>query len=184
MVHERNRHQRRRRWVHVDQRVTPLERTDKRVSMLERQPRMTLGELTYAKLREAILTTQIEPGTLISENELSAIIGVSRTPIREAIRRLAEDRVVDVTPSAPSTHNSCARSSRNIRGGFDRRLYGAGLRGEPQRVEHRCDFIVIAIVMRRKPDGIISHTTFYASSIQAFEQGIRGRIGIFEQNDA
>lgn len=71
----------------------------KSVTMLERQPRMTLGELAYAKLREAILTTKIHPGTLISENELSAVIGVSRTPIREAIRRLSEDRLVEVTPN-------------------------------------------------------------------------------------
>lgn len=60
--------------------------------------RVTLGELAYKNLRDAILTTRILPGTPISENELSAAIGVSRTPIREAIRRLSEERLVDVTP--------------------------------------------------------------------------------------
>ena len=59
---------------------------------------MTLGELAYASLREAILTTRLLPGASISENELSARIGVSRTPVREAIRRLVEDRLVEVTP--------------------------------------------------------------------------------------
>lgn len=61
-------------------------------------PRVTLGELAYGRLREAILTTRLLPGTPISENELSAAIGVSRTPIREAIRRLSEERLVEVTP--------------------------------------------------------------------------------------
>jgi DNA-binding GntR family transcriptional regulator len=65
---------------------------------LSAPPRMTLGELAYANLREAILTTRLLPGTTISENELSAAIGISRTPIREAIRRLSEERLVEVTP--------------------------------------------------------------------------------------
>jgi DNA-binding GntR family transcriptional regulator len=68
------------------------------VAGISAPPRMTLGELAYGNLREAILTTKLLPGTPISENELSAAIGISRTPIREAIRRLAEERLVDVTP--------------------------------------------------------------------------------------
>lgn len=95
------------------------------VSMLERQPRMTLGELAYAKLREAILTTQIKPGTLISENELSAVIGVSRTPIREAIRRLAEERLVDVTPNQ-GTFVSRINRNRAVQAIFVRRTIECG----------------------------------------------------------
>jgi DNA-binding GntR family transcriptional regulator len=60
--------------------------------------RATLGEVAYAKLREAIVTTSLLPGTLISENELSAVTAMSRTPLREAIRRLAEEGLVEVSP--------------------------------------------------------------------------------------
>lgn len=67
------------------------------------KPRVTLGELAYEQLREAILTTKLRPGTPISENELSAAIGVSRTPIREAIRRLAEERLVELTSQYGTT---------------------------------------------------------------------------------
>jgi len=67
------------------------------------KPRVTLGELAYSQLREAILTTRLRPGTPISENELSAAIGVSRTPIREAIRRLAEERLVELTSQYGTT---------------------------------------------------------------------------------
>lgn len=67
------------------------------------KPRVTLGELAYDQLREAILTTRLRPGTPISENELSAAIGVSRTPIREAIRRLAEERLVELTSQHGTT---------------------------------------------------------------------------------
>lgn len=68
------------------------------IATLAAPPRTTYGEVAYANLREAILTTRLLPGTPISENDLSAAIGVSRTPIREAIRRLVEDRLVEVTP--------------------------------------------------------------------------------------
>ena len=61
------------------------------------KPRVTLGELAYEQLSEAILTTRLKPGTPISENELASAIGMSRTPIREAIRRLAEERLVELT---------------------------------------------------------------------------------------
>lgn len=62
------------------------------------RPRITLGELAHARLREAILSTRLRPGMPISENELAEAIGVSRTPVREAIRRLVEERLVEVTP--------------------------------------------------------------------------------------
>jgi DNA-binding GntR family transcriptional regulator len=52
----------------------------------------------YAVLRDAIVTASIEPGRQISENELAALLGVSRTPIREALQRLREDRLVAIVP--------------------------------------------------------------------------------------
>ncbi len=52
----------------------------------------------YAVLRDAIVTASIEPGRQISENELAARLGVSRTPIREALQRLSEDRLVAIVP--------------------------------------------------------------------------------------
>jgi DNA-binding GntR family transcriptional regulator len=67
------------------------------------KPRVTLGEIAYEKLREAILTARLLPGTPISENELAAAIGVSRTPIREAVRRLAEERLVELTSQFGTT---------------------------------------------------------------------------------
>jgi DNA-binding GntR family transcriptional regulator len=95
------------------------------VSILDRQPRITLGELAYTKLRDAILTTQIKPGTPVSENDLSAVVGVSRTPIREAIRRLAEDRLVDVSPSQ-GTFVSRINRQRAVQAIFVRRTIECG----------------------------------------------------------
>jgi len=52
----------------------------------------------YTALRDAIVAGQLEPGRQISENELAARLGVSRTPIREALQRLREERLVAVVP--------------------------------------------------------------------------------------
>jgi DNA-binding GntR family transcriptional regulator len=52
----------------------------------------------YVALRDAIVSASIEPGRQISENELAARLGVSRTPIREALQRLSEERLVAIVP--------------------------------------------------------------------------------------
>ena len=52
----------------------------------------------YALLREAIVAAELEPGQRLSENELAARLGVSRTPVREALLRLSDDGLVVVVP--------------------------------------------------------------------------------------
>jgi DNA-binding GntR family transcriptional regulator len=55
-------------------------------------------EHVYELLRQAIVSVELEPGQRLSENELALRIGVSRTPIREAIVRLRDDRLVEIVP--------------------------------------------------------------------------------------
>jgi GntR family transcriptional regulator, rspAB operon transcriptional repressor len=50
--------------------------------------RSSLADEAYARLRAAIVHGQLAPGTAIVEQELSAMLNVSRTPIRDAITRL------------------------------------------------------------------------------------------------
>jgi DNA-binding GntR family transcriptional regulator len=52
----------------------------------------------YAALRDAIVRAELAPGAQLSENELAEQLGVSRTPIREALGRLRDDRLVEVVP--------------------------------------------------------------------------------------
>ena len=52
----------------------------------------------YVALRDAIISADLEPGRRLSENELAARLGVSRTPVREALQRLREERLVAVVP--------------------------------------------------------------------------------------
>jgi len=54
----------------------------------------SLEEEVFATLEEEILSGVLKRGTALTENALSARLGVSRTPIRSALARLAEDGLV------------------------------------------------------------------------------------------
>ena len=53
---------------------------------------------TYTALRDAIVSGELHPGRQLSENELAELLGVSRTPVREALVRLRDDRLVEIVP--------------------------------------------------------------------------------------
>jgi len=60
--------------------------------------KLPAAEQVYQGLREAILTCRLEPNEAISENRLCGLFGVSRSPVRTAITRLAEDGLIDIFP--------------------------------------------------------------------------------------
>ena len=56
--------------------------------------RASLVDQTYQKLREDIITMKIPMGTRLNANELQAELGVSSTPIREALNRLRQEELI------------------------------------------------------------------------------------------
>jgi len=62
------------------------------------QSHRPLREIVYEELRNLILTGKIKPGTRMMEIELAEDMGVSRTPIREAIRKLEKEGLVVIEP--------------------------------------------------------------------------------------
>lgn len=60
--------------------------------------RETVGEKAYRLLREALLRGQIPDGTRINELELARAWNISRTPIRDALRRLEAEGLVQAVP--------------------------------------------------------------------------------------
>lgn len=57
---------------------------------------LSLSEQVYAMLRNLILTGAIKPGELIDEKGIAARLNISRTPVREAVKRLSEELLVHV----------------------------------------------------------------------------------------
>jgi DNA-binding GntR family transcriptional regulator len=57
-----------------------------------------MAERAYAELRDRIVTLRLPPGSLLREDELMGEIRIGRTPLREAVKRLALEDLVTVQP--------------------------------------------------------------------------------------
>lgn len=68
--------------------MEPIEATDSRL----------LHDIAYERLKSALKLTPTQPGDLLSESRISKALGISRTPVREAIRHLAQDGLLEVIP--------------------------------------------------------------------------------------
>ncbi len=53
----------------------------------------------YNVIRDAIITMKLAPGETLNEKETCAELGISRTPMREAVLRLAQEGLVNIVPS-------------------------------------------------------------------------------------
>jgi DNA-binding GntR family transcriptional regulator len=62
-----------------------------------------LADRAAAALRDEIRAGRLPPGSRLREEELSANLGLSRTPLREALRRLAEEGLVVIRPYCGAT---------------------------------------------------------------------------------
>ena len=68
----------------------------------ERHYAETARDYARRMLKANIISMELEPGAMVSENELAAQMGLSRTPVREALMDLAQYHVVDVLPQRGS----------------------------------------------------------------------------------
>ncbi|MFK0206199.1 GntR family transcriptional regulator [Agrobacterium sp. NPDC090283] len=73
--------------------------------------RMSVAVQVFDLIRREIMDATLSPGASLSEHALSQRFGVSRTPIREALLRLAEDGLVQIVPQVGTfvTHISLAK---------------------------------------------------------------------------
>ena len=60
--------------------------------------RVRLSDVAFDRLRTAIITGELAPGEKVRDADLSARLGLSRTPVREALARLAEAGLVEAKP--------------------------------------------------------------------------------------
>jgi len=62
-----------------------------------------LRQIAYDRLHEAFRNADLRPGDPLSENRISKALGISRTPVREALQELAKDGLVQVIPGRAIT---------------------------------------------------------------------------------
>ena len=67
-----------------------------------REPRRqaTASAYIYEALRDRIVALALPPGSVLQEKDFAEEFGVSRTPAREALLRLAEEQLVDIYPQS------------------------------------------------------------------------------------
>src|SRR3954451_15866477 len=57
-----------------------------------------VAERAYLELRDRIVTLSLAPGSALREDELMTELGIGRTPLREAVKRLALENLLSVQP--------------------------------------------------------------------------------------
>jgi len=78
--------------------VTPRKSARRKPAGSVAEPGISLTDRAYGHLEELIVTLQLPPGSAVSETALSQRLGIGRTPIREALQRLARERLVTILP--------------------------------------------------------------------------------------
>jgi DNA-binding GntR family transcriptional regulator len=69
-------------------------------SALKPVERLLWRDRAYRMLRDAIVNGELAPGAVIRDGELAEQVGLSRTPVREALARLADEGLVETRPHA------------------------------------------------------------------------------------
>jgi DNA-binding GntR family transcriptional regulator len=64
----------------------------------ESKGNLSQSDEAYSRIRSMILSLELEPGSLINESDLMLSLGFGRTPIREALRSLSSEKLVQVYP--------------------------------------------------------------------------------------
>lgn len=67
-----------------------------RLGVSSSKPAFSAAERAHAEIRAAIIEGRYEPGVMLSESELAAALGVSRTPVRTALARLQDEGWVTI----------------------------------------------------------------------------------------
>lgn len=81
---------------------------------------LDLTEQTYGVLKEKILRGELKPGAQISVPATAVALGVSRTPVNDALKRLANDGLVEIVPRQGTFVTEL--TSRDVTEIFDMRL--------------------------------------------------------------
>lgn len=126
----------------------------------------TSADIAYARIRDGVLDGRYPPGSALREEQLAADLGVSRTPVREALRRLNAEALVEFVA------NHGARVARwspaDIRETFDLRAMLEG---------HAC-----SLAAHRRSDAQLAELQRLADAMSAAHAGATGIERIAERN--
>ncbi|MEU5263727.1 GntR family transcriptional regulator [Amycolatopsis sp. NPDC021455] len=144
----------------------------------------TLADRAYRALRDAISTGELRPGQKVTERGLAERLSVSPTPVREAIRRLEQDgllertgpRTVQVAAFGDTAVQDLAEVEVALRGMVAR---FAARHASPAQLDHldavldEADDLLILVQQRRRAGQDISrHVDRLLDAMQRFNEGV------------
>src|SRR5437867_8525608 len=88
-------------------------KTPPRTGSLASAPHGSRPDQVYARLRDLIVQGSLAPGSRIVETEIASRLGVSRTPVREALQRLQQEGFVMGAPGAQQSRLTVAPLTRD-----------------------------------------------------------------------
>jgi DNA-binding GntR family transcriptional regulator len=139
-------------------------------SRAEKIPRESLGNLAYDKLREAIQSGLYKPGKRIREGDVADWLNMSRTPVREALRRLETEGLLVHEPHrgvviAHLDHQMVMElySMRDVLEGTAARL--AAQHASAVEISALTDMVEAELRMLNDPDRLADHNRRFHSAI-------------------
>jgi DNA-binding GntR family transcriptional regulator len=123
-----------------------------------------LSMRAYLLIEEAIVTLRLDPGTTVTESDLCRLIGLGRTPVREAIQKLAADGLIQIYPRRglviPPISASEMQAVLEVRAPLERIIAGhAARRGNEseRRALRRLGGLMETAASRDNPDAYMAH---------------------------
>jgi DNA-binding GntR family transcriptional regulator len=131
----------------------------------------------HRRVREEILSLALKPGTAISENELALVYGVSRTPVREALLRLADEGLVEIVLKAGSIVSRIPLSALTEAIVIRRALEDVAVRSAATRASGSQLLGIRAILKRQEEAAEASDADAFHAADEAFHASIAEAAG-------
>ncbi|WP_245263335.1 GntR family transcriptional regulator [Azorhizobium doebereinerae] len=126
----------------------------------------------HAALREQIIGMEIPPGAALQEKQIALACGVSRTPVREALLKLADERLVDIFPQYGTFVSRISvpamRDAMVIRDALER----AAARGAAAAVDEAAVTRLRNLLVEQRTTHEAGHLAAFYAADEAFHQAI------------
>ncbi len=127
---------------------------DSSIIETKRQHPLSKADEAHRIIEEKIVTMALAPGSLISENDLATELNFGRTPVREALQRLAAEHLVEIMPrrGIRVTEMNLKQQLRLIEVRRELEILEAGLAAQRANQAQRQQFRQLASAMKQSAD--------------------------------
>lgn len=130
------------------------------------------SELIHDDLQREIISATLAPGTPVTEKELAQRYGVSRTPAREALLRLAEERLVEVVPKSGTFVSRISLSMLRESMAARKALEGVTVRAAARNASQSQVMQLRAIIQRQQEDAEAGNEAAFHKSDEEFHAAL------------